>query len=413
MKLSCAIGSLAVWLYWTSPAFCDSNLEANIEHSIKEAEKALQSHKVDLLSVEEDVEARLEATQRHIDQAIELRKQLDAEAEVWNKQQLENLALRLEEVAAAEQRRREYEKNSTSAAAEVINDNMTKLQKNAESNLSTTISSWFEEEVSKINFQALEPPSCSKGSDVGQYVHEALNSFRTDDVGKTDLLQQRGTKIIHQLTSETFSPPLSRTLGMYSNLIPVDWIALLPEDWPNWPVPTIIPDHIWHSLGMAGTTAPPEAILQASTAPGSCWASHHPRVTIQLSSPAAVSHISIDHASGLVLDDRSSAPKKLRFVGYAPCPGDCSGLSFDQTTQTFFSEVQFEINAQSSIQSFKIDNLPRYAPSEDASCSTATPQCEAPDLFTAAISVEVTDNWGNPDYTCLYRVRVHGEQVLQ
>jgi Sad1 / UNC-like C-terminal len=27
---------------------------------------------------------------------------------------------------------------------------------------------------------------------------------------------------------------------------------------------------------------------------------------------------------------------------------------------------------------------------------------------TAAIQLEILNNWGNPDYTCLYRIRVHG-----
>jgi hypothetical protein len=29
-----------------------------------------------------------------------------------------------------------------------------------------------------------------------------------------------------------------------------------------------------------------------------------------------------------------------------------------------------------------------------------------------AVSFIVEENWGNADYTCLYRVRVHGDKVV-
>ena len=52
---------------------------------------------------------------------------------------------------------------------------------------------------------------------------------------------------------------------------------------------------------------------------------------------------------------------------------------------------------------------------EDAetSCSVEAASCSTPPKITvAAITVKILENHGNPDYTCMYRFRVHGEQVL-
>lgn len=390
----------------------DSDLEANIEHAIRAVEATLKSHALDVPSVEEDAMRRLETMQSHMDRGIELRAKLDAEATTWNQQQIENLVFRLKEISAAEQERRETDKNTSHAQA--IDEAATLSKDESAAELNSSILSWIEEEIMTVDFGALaaSPPTpCTTDNEAAEHLHKAISNYRLQGIGIPDLLQLPGTKIVHELTSETYNPPSSTILGDYSTFIPEDWITWLPDGWKQWGIPnSLVPDHIWHSLGMSGsTTAPPEAILQDSSVPGSCWASPRPRVTIQLAAPAVVTAVSIDHVSSQVLKDRSSAPKKIRIVGYAPCTKDCRGLTFDPKTETFFADVQYDVASVSSIQTFQIPSSPQQH--GDGSCSTTIPQCEAPDLFTAAVFVEVSENWGKPDYTCLYRVRVHGEQI--
>jgi SUN domain-containing protein 1/2 len=42
----------------------------------------------------------------------------------------------------------------------------------------------------------------------------------------------------------------------------------------------------------------------------------------------------------------------------------------------------------------------------DTSCGSALG-----DEVVAAIRLEIESNWGNEDYTCLYRFRVHGDPI--
>jgi Sad1 / UNC-like C-terminal len=250
------------------------------------------------------------------------------------------------------------------------------------------------------------------------------------------------------------------------------WKSAVPQEWSDhvyaWLQTTVSSvlqpqwEYAWHSLGWAATTAPPHAILQASNFPGHCWpvamtgqstrSKHHqnsprvsipgPHVTIRLqpflARTAAVTVV-VDHVSRMLLWEPEaqlqSAPKRFNVYGYGPCPDDrrCRGLGFDPATATLLTEssLLYDIDADSNIQTFVIapsnrtTSQPSPAPvpapldeSHDGSCSAVLPEpsCGAPLSTTnssaspiAAITVEIVENWGNKEYTCLYGLRVHGE----
>jgi Sad1 / UNC-like C-terminal len=147
----------------------------------------------------------------------------------------------------------------------------------------------------------------------------------------------------------------------------------------------------------------------------------------------------VDHVSRMLLWEPEaqlqSAPKRFNVYGYGPCPDDrrCHGLGFDPATATLLTEssLLYDIDADSNIQTFVIapsnrtTSQPSPAPvpapldeSHDGSCSAVQPEpsCGAPPSSTnnsaspiAAITVEIVENWGNKEYTCLYGLRVHGE----
>jgi Sad1 / UNC-like C-terminal len=212
---------------------------------------------------------------------------------------------------------------------------------------------------------------------------------------------------------------------------------------------------------------------RTSTATGTTTASadksrskplQHPHVTILLQQPLAqIDRIVVDHVATFFLAEPEvqlqSAPKRLKVYGYAPCSNGndkaCSGTGFDPSTSRLLTEIAYDIHAESNVQSFVIpvsspssadagsaksktnaslqpDPVAPEMPTlngddavhDSGSCSavqtTAEPSCGAGgsgggvsnDGPVAAITVEVVENWGNKNYTCLYGIRVHGEPVL-
>jgi hypothetical protein len=187
--------------------------------------------------------------------------------------------------------------------------------------------------------------------------------------------------------------------------------------------------------------APPETVLQANTLPGSCWPMERStgQVTLKLAYPVFVDAVSIDHASWDMIPEgwHHTAPKKVKVIGYPPCNDDsgasCSSLGFDTSegieiaqvtydidgpsVQTFDSHYRMAVNNQqqpSLDQADKYDNDGQFeADSEDddtSSCSKEMASCSTPPRVSVkGISFKINENYGNAAFTCLYRVRIHGE----
>lgn len=147
------------------------------------------------------------------------------------------------------------------------------------------------------------------------------------------------------------------------------------------------------------------------------------QVTLELPYPVHITSVTIDHVSSLLVeqeDGSSSAPRHVRVIGYPLCPtdskNDCAGLSFDQESPKEIVSFEYDLTG-SAIQTFEADE-------DTQSCSDTTPSCSADsplgfdqaeaggsggEFYAAALTVEVTNNWGLDEYTCLYRFRVHGD----
>jgi len=289
-------------------------------------------------------------------------------------------------------------------------------------------------------------------------VQAALNRWTLDGIGRPDLLQppQSGgeaavaatRRIVHELTSPTYQPPRPRQSAASLSW----WHRYLPQDWEvalEWLFQTehgvdhllssslsSIPDHVYHTLGLQTSqamTAPPETILQDSLLPGACWpvampnkdsnAAVPPTVTIRLPVPAAtIEAVTLDHVSHWLVSDRSSAPKRVRVYGYGPCLSsdscDDDGLGFRLSSKRLLGDVTYNLDGD-NIQTFDVAPAAVAETAgmvEDGSCSAAegpmTCGGAGEDVSVAAVSLEILENWGHPDYTCLYRFRVHGEPVV-
>jgi hypothetical protein len=299
------------------------------------------------------------------------------------------------------------------------------------------VPTWEEEALARHT--ATPAADCGSLLQAVDYLQEALTHYAHDDgVGLTD--HARGGRIVHQATSPTYHVTAaadhtwgaSRLLRDY--LLPQDWEDILPAGWQDWSTSLVaaLSPSLAHSLGVV-STAPPEAVLEPPVWPGACWpmAGSSGQVTFVLPYNLHPTAISIDHASPLLVADASSAPRHVRIRAYAPCD-DCRGREYDTgTVYDLFpgQTIAYDIHTTPSVQTFWLPSPAKETASavgnddevEGASCTAPTEEddgaagsCGATSTMTSdtlvrAVQVEILDNWGQGDYTCLYRIRVHGK----
>ena len=219
-----------------------------------------------------------------------------------------------------------------------------------------------------------------------------------------------------------------------------------------------------HLFGMSSAISAPERVLSNSALhAGSCWPmkGKSGKITIKFPFPIHVTNITLEHLSPdlekLVLSTKkrhgSSAPRFLQWIGYPPCTDfqndsyHCHLLGFDLTRPIILNEsFEYKISSFPFAQTFPaiyeqdnngerkyslydegmvLNNRQLRQDEELLQCSvtscmatTDDPSLSAPDftkldrkkspLSVQAVTLIVEDNWGNEDYTCLYRVRVYG-----
>ncbi|XP_065596240.1 sperm-associated antigen 4 protein-like [Cyrtonyx montezumae] len=132
------------------------------------------------------------------------------------------------------------------------------------------------------------------------------------------------------------------------------------------------------------TTNHPDTILQPSTSPGKCWLmeGYQGQVVIRLSAEIlpiciTVQHIFREMPPSVTV---SSAPKDVAVLG----------LDVDRKEEVLLGSFTFDVKKE-PIQTFVLKKNP-------------------PRAFRH-IKFLVKSNWGNPAYTCIYRVMLHGKVV--
>ncbi|KAL3671833.1 hypothetical protein V7S43_002502 [Phytophthora oleae] len=130
----------------------------------------------------------------------------------------------------------------------------------------------------------------------------------------------------------------------------------------------------------------PETALSETMEMGSCWgiAGSSGRLSVKFAQQIIADAITIDHIPAQIASDFSSAPNEFRVLGI-------SGHPLRETVEfTTFGNFSYASNGASS-QTFKLSSpLSQRSPID-------------------GITLEVLSNHGNPEYTCLYRFRVHGQ----
>ncbi|RIA88644.1 UNC-like C-terminal-domain-containing protein [Glomus cerebriforme] len=193
-----------------------------------------------------------------------------------------------------------------------------------------------------------------------------LYTYSQDKLNKADFaLSTGGAKIISPLTSPTY------------------------EQWPKQ----------LHKIAIAKLTGhgitrgkPPITALQPETHVGQCWpfAGQQGQLAVLLSRRIYVTAITYDHVSKTVAMGTTSAPKEFEVWAFIDDDNDSNkktDLKLGKSpNHLFLGRFTYDING-SPIQTFEVEKWNKPV---------------------RAIIMKVNSNWDNPNYTCLYRFRVHG-----
>lgn len=130
----------------------------------------------------------------------------------------------------------------------------------------------------------------------------------------------------------------------------------------------------------------PELVISPGLLPGQCWAfTKFPgKILIRLASPLFIKAFQLEHLEASLHDT---------YIDSAPRNVTVYGVSKDLSEQLPLGRFVYNAYAQHARQRF---NLP------------------APTVFAwAYVMLQINSNWGNPYFTCVYRLRVFGEPVSQ
>eukprot|EP01087_Luapelamoeba_hula_P018097 TRINITY_DN5786_c0_g1_i1.p1 TRINITY_DN5786_c0_g1~~TRINITY_DN5786_c0_g1_i1.p1 ORF type:complete len:578 (-),score=68.11 TRINITY_DN5786_c0_g1_i1:52-1785(-) len=138
---------------------------------------------------------------------------------------------------------------------------------------------------------------------------------------------------------------------------------------------------------LRGTTSQhPSVVLTPDNSPGQCFAfaGQEGHVTIELPMDVHITAVTLDHIPAAIAPDISSAPHTFQVYGIGRKPDG-------QGEFEFLGQFNYDATGR-AVQVFHVQ----------------------PQLSQRAyrrVLVQIKSNHGNPDFTCLYRVRIHGDKA--
>lgn len=245
------------------------------------------------------------------------------------------------------------------------------------------------------------------GQDVTALIHEIVDSFTSnwskDTLARPDFaLHSAGAQIVPSLTSATYSISPEGVVGKAIGFVT--------------------------GSGYATGLSPINALHPHNHA-GRCWPFQgtEGRLGVKLARRAYISDITIDHVAKEVAFDLRSTPRQMEVWGLVEGQDNLvkvvgwladrqrrrsdafeSGIAMDPKDEEWevpehlqkdaqyirITKFLYDVHSTKNIQTFPVDS-----------------EVRALGVDFGVVVLVVKNNWGRPEYTCLYRFRVHGDMV--
>ncbi|XP_011298534.1 SUN domain-containing protein 2-like [Fopius arisanus] len=207
------------------------------------------------------------------------------------------------------------------------------------------------EAISKLRNEVSEDFGAETSEKFKDVVRREIQTYDADKTGRTDYaLEAAGGSIVSTRNTEPYSTGAS-VLSLFG-------------------------------MPLCHNRNTPRTVIQTGALPGECWAfkGSTGSVVIELLGSVYISGITLEHISPSIspTGETSTAPRDFSLWGLKH-KEDTEGILFGEFTYD---------NCNSPVQYFKVEN-PAKDPYE-------------------VVEVKIHSNSGSPDYTCIYRIRVHG-----
>ncbi|CAG5077023.1 Oidioi.mRNA.OKI2018_I69.PAR.g8613.t1.cds [Oikopleura dioica] len=239
-------------------------------------------------------------------------------------------------------------------------------------------------ELPAVNFHSKtsrhEVKKCGESEDIINLRKELIElREELDDLRKNPLNAEKVKEELQEIVYST----LEDKTGMADYALESAGAEVL-EKWTTPGIPTgNALMKIWN-MPIFYQTMSPRLALQPNVHPGNCFAFAGDTgfLTVKLARPIYPTNFTIEHIpKALSFGDISSAPRNLTLEVFNPISGKGSIVG----TSTF------------NIDGFPVQTFR----------TSITDALSKPTQF---IRLRINSNWGNPNFTCLYRLRVHGSQ---
>ncbi|KZT22035.1 hypothetical protein NEOLEDRAFT_1098422 [Neolentinus lepideus HHB14362 ss-1] len=249
----------------------------------------------------------------------------------------------------------------------------------------------------------------SDGQDVtsllADMVDTAVSRFSKDIIALPDFaMYSAGASVIPSLTSDTYELKPPNGIGKL-----VGWVT-------------------GHGYAMG---PPPVTALHHELHAGRCWpfAGSQGQLGVMLAYPVYISHVTIDHVAKEVAFDMASAPRDMELWGMIDGMDNVRKIREWQAEKARRRE-ELRLEAEAQGMPPPEDDEPVYPPTlekdryirvasfaYDINASNhiqtfpVSPDIRDLGVDFGVVVLMVKDNWGMDDYTCLYRLRVHGDKL--
>jgi len=174
-----------------------------------------------------------------------------------------------------------------------------------------------------------------------------------------------------------------------------DWIDAVVSSSPTYYQSTF--DHLYGFFGFELPYSPPSETIQIVSRAGDCWAMSGTKghITYLLIKPVHLTKISLEHIHKDITHNQGSTPRDIQIFGQQVGRSDWENLG----------KFVYKVNDE-PIQFFDIeydDGLKKGTPAP----SEEIEKRQGP--YYTQVQVEFNSNYGNSDFTCIYRIRAHGE----